>query len=111
MIDFAAKMRFITHTMRNTECTEAEAMADLPHESHFDVIEDNMEMLSRLRAELVAAYEKNRAAKVKTKIKCPCCDKSFIKKTYHNVFNSNKCKDRYWNTVDDERLARARLFS
>lgn len=63
-------------------------------------------------------YSQARSAKVNSTIKCPCCQKSIVKTTYHKVFCSNartkgrkNCKDRYWNTVDESRAKRARRFS
>ena len=39
---------------------------------------------------------------------CPACNTAFIKESYQQVFckstsNKTKCKDRYWNTVDENR--------
>lgn len=46
-------------------------------------------------------------AKAGDTISCPCCGKRFVKRTYQQVFCSNKgagnCKDRYWNDVDEKR--------
>lgn len=54
-------------------------------------------------------YDKARAAKVGTKILCPCCEVEMVKKTYHHVFCKEKlarcssCKDFYHNFVPSER--------
>jgi ssDNA-binding Zn-finger/Zn-ribbon topoisomerase 1 len=61
------------------------------------------------------AYNFARQAKTGTTIHCPTCGKRMKKKSYQHVFCSNKgrnnCKDRYWNTVDEVRAERARLYA
>lgn len=60
-------------------------------------------------------YHRNKDAKVRSTIRCPICEKRFRKRSYQHAFCSNKgggnCKDRYWNIVDPERLARAKQFA
>ena len=41
---------------------------------------------------------------------CPVCGAAFIKKTKAQAFHSIKCKDRYWNVVDEGRRFRASLI-
>lgn len=48
---------------------------------------------------------------------CPVCGKEFRKKTKHHTFCSNgrqkkggNCKDRYWNTVDEGRKERGKIY-
>lgn len=62
-------------------------------------------------------YARAKAARVGSMIACPTCGKEHLKTTYHKVFCSNgktkrggNCKDRYWNTVDEERSERAGWF-
>ena len=64
--------------------------------------------------DMVMAYDKAKAAKVGTMISCPSCGTIFKKRTYHQVFNSNKgrgnCKDRFWNIVPDDRRERTKRY-
>lgn len=63
-------------------------------------------------------YEIAKSAKVGTMIACPNCKTMHKKTTYHKIFCSNQrtkpgrrnCKDRYWNTTDENRRARAAEF-
>jgi hypothetical protein len=55
-------------------------------------------------------YNNAKSSKVGGKIKCAYCESTIIKKTYHHKFCNKRCKDRYWNTVDDERRSRAKYF-
>lgn len=41
--------------------------------------------------------------KVGDSFKCPVCGKNLIKKTYQHTFCGRKCKDKYWNTVDESK--------
>ena len=60
-------------------------------------------------------HSDNNAAKVGSRIHCANCGNVIIKKSYQSQFCSNKgrgnCKDRFWNTVDDERRERAGRYS
>jgi hypothetical protein len=69
--------------------------------------------LSTAKIELfLHRYAIAKAAKVKTIVHCPTCNKKHVKSTYHNIFCKNrKCKDTYWNTVDDARRDRAKAYS
>lgn len=53
-------------------------------------------------------YKVASKAEIGTTINCPTCNKELLKNTYNRIFNSTKCKNKYWNTVDDVRRARAR---
>ena len=81
---------------------------------HDEVEETEEERYDRLRMECEdhrrarrakgsKKYQAAKAAPVGSLIKCaaPGCGKKFIKKSYQQVFCSNKgrgnCKDRYWN--------------
>jgi len=62
-------------------------------------------------------YEKVKKAKTGSSVECPVCLKKMKKTTYNKVFCSNgrtkqggNCKERYWNSVDDKRRERAKLF-
>ena len=57
------------------------------------------------------AYKKAKDAKAGDNIICTVCGTKFTKKTYNQAFDKSKCKDRYWNIVDDKRLERAKQFS
>ena len=56
-------------------------------------------------------YEINKRKKVGDKMDCANCNKSVVKKAYQAKFCCVKCKDQYWNTVDDTRRERAKLFN
>lgn len=56
-------------------------------------------------------YDLNKKAKVGETICCPTCRKKFRKKSYQQAFDKTKCKDRYWNTTDPERLERAKQWN
>ena len=43
----------------------------------------------------------NKSAKVGEECKCPTCGKTFIKKSYQQVFCCNDCKVAFWNTKPD----------
>lgn len=66
---------------------------------------------------LMDQYEENKAAKIGSVITCPVCSKRFVKRTKDHTFCSNgrqkkggNCKDTYWNTVDEGRRERAKLY-
>lgn len=75
-----------------------------------------MNCISRVQA-YRTQYDINKNAKVGEKITCPVCKKKIIKSTYQQVFcigtgkRKHKCKDVYWNTVDDNRRMRASLYN
>lgn len=56
-------------------------------------------------------YGLNKSAKVGSLCQCPTCNKPFVKKSYQQAFDSTKCKDGYWNTVDLKRKSRAKIYS
>ena len=59
----------------------------------------------------LSRYAVAKAAKVKEVINCPTCNKRHLKTTYYNIFCKNrKCKDTYWNTVEDTRRERAKTY-
>ena len=63
------------------------------------------------RSQLVERYEAAKAVKVASQCLCPYCMTFFIKKVYQQAFCNRKCKDKYWNIVDDKRFARMKRFS
>ena len=52
-------------------------------------------------------YNINKAQEIGDFCYCPSCGEGFIKETYQQVFcrsfTSNICKDKYWNTVDENK--------
>ena len=42
-------------------------------------------------------YDTNKAARNGVELKCPSCEKTFIKKSYQQAFCCTQCKDDYWN--------------
>lgn len=61
--------------------------------------------------QLLSQYDKAKDAKVGEIIACACCGSKMVKKSYQQKFCSLKCKDKYWNTVDEKRRVRASNFS
>lgn len=71
---------------------------------------------------MVSRYTLAKNASVGSTITCPSCGVKFVKRSYQNTFcglrgkNSHKkqgrkCKDMYWNSVDDGRNLRAVTFN
>jgi len=60
-------------------------------------------------------YKDNASSPVRSTIRCACCNKRIIKKSYQTQFCGNKgkgnCKDRYWNNISDKRRHRAKMFA
>jgi len=79
------------------------------------------EALGKTIAEMRKRYNAATNAATGATIPCPNCNRLFVKARYNKVFcsnqrskgrrKSNNCKDRYWNTTDDHRRARASAFS
>lgn len=97
--------------------TEGQALTDWL--SAFDVDDDSKaeERESTIKA-YRTQYEANKNAKVGTEIICPVCRKKFIKNSYQQAFcvrkdkkQKHRCKDVYWNSVDDNRRFRAEIFN
>lgn len=67
--------------------------------------------------EMEARYAHATTAKVGAQIQCPTCGTHMTKRSYQHKFckgkgrNRYKCKDRYWDTVDDTRRERAKMWS
>jgi hypothetical protein len=66
--------------------------------------------------EMKKRYNEALLAKVGDNIACACCGMMVIKTTYHKKFCNNQkktkrgvnsCKDKYWNTVDENRRRRS----
>lgn len=55
-------------------------------------------------------YQKAQQAKVGETIECPTCMCKFTKKTYQQKFHKLRCKDKFWNSVDETRRERAKRF-
>ena len=71
----------------------------------FDV-DELLDEIKNKRVRLVKRYETNKESKVGTRIECPVCRKSFVKKSYQQAFDKTQCKDSYWNYVDHKRFIR-----
>lgn len=60
---------------------------------------------------MLSRYQDNKTSQVGTTIRCACCNRRILKKSYQTQFCSNKgrgnCKDTYWNNVSDKRRERA----
>ena len=56
-------------------------------------------------------YQDNKTSQLGTTIRCACCTKRILKKSYQTQFCSNKgqgnCKDTYWNNTSDKRRERS----
>lgn len=63
------------------------------------------------RSQLIERYNEAKAAKVGAQCLCPYCMTFFKKKVYQQAFCNSKCKDKYWNIVDDKRFTRMKIFS
>lgn len=63
------------------------------------------------RSQLVERYTEAKTAKVGNQCLCPYCLTTFKKKVYQQAFCNRKCKDKYWNLVDDKRFTRMQIFS
>ena len=104
--------------MKNKDhMSEAEALTDI-HEgfSAIDYLEDREEsQRQELITQMKERYNECKKAKIGSNIMCPTCGSTHTKTTYHKVFcrkgkRKNRCKDVYWNTVDERRFRRACLY-
>lgn len=61
------------------------------------------------KSKMQILYNKNKNQVVGDLCFCPSCGLEFIKETYQQVFcsssvnKSRKCKDLYWNTIDENK--------
>ncbi len=66
-----------------------------------------MKNLQLLKDKLNSVRDRNREAKVGESLVCPSCGTGFKKRSYQQVFckskTGTKCKDRFWNTVDESK--------
>lgn len=66
-------------------------------------------------AEMQSRYRDNQNSPVGATVRCACCNKRIIKKSYQTQFCSNKgkgnCKDTFWNNTVDKRRMRAQQFN
>lgn len=66
-------------------------------------------------SKLKEAYKMCKEAKVGETIVCPSCGTSHVKKSYQSVFckskKGTKCKDNYWNNVDENKRNNVSRFS
>jgi hypothetical protein len=95
--------------MAEWDGTEAECHSE--NVECFENEDGNFE-LSTARIDLFKSrYNRAKVEKVGHKINCPTCNKEHTKTTYHKIFCGNvRCKDEFWNTVDDKRRARAKEY-
>jgi protein-arginine kinase activator protein McsA len=84
------------------EGTEAEALSD-----YTEAMEEPFE--ERV-SDMIIAYGQSKQANVRTKVECPTCTKTFIKRYWQQAFCCTPCRDKYHNTVTEERRVRARHY-
>ena len=90
--------------------SEGQALSDyLEAMGAGEIVVDYTEKMAMLKR-----YKLNAQVKVGNKIKCACCGRTTLKKSYQSQFCSNKgprnCKDYFWNRVDRTRFNRALSF-
>lgn len=94
---------------------EVDRLADWMEDGDDDRVDVTEELVRKMRARFLLASTAN----VGDSIVCPTCGKTHIKTTYNKVFCSNgrtnkgraNCKDRYHNTVSEERRDRAVYYN
>lgn len=59
---------------------------------------------------MVKQYNLNKTKKVNEVIICHSCGKSIVKTTYNKSFCSTKCKDNYWNNIDDNKRRKKNAY-
>lgn len=95
--------------------SEGEYLSNMLDDGDYETAEEKAERrdreLDELKESYTDLYAKNKSAKVGAKCVCPVCRRSFVKRSYQQAFNSTKCKDQYWNTVNDDRRFRARIMT
>lgn len=96
-----------------TEADYLESQSDEGAADHLREIEQERYYKSLNNME--RRYYDNKRSEVGTTIRCACCGRRLLKKSYQTQFCSNKgksnCKDKYWNNVSDERRERSHRFS
>ena len=94
--------------------SEAEALSDILESGDLYSFD---EMISDRNNLLKARYKRAKDKKVNEKFNCAYCDKENTKKQYSQAFCSpikinnkkvSKCKDKYWNTIDENRWRNSR---
>jgi len=64
---------------------------------------------------LIEARNKCQEAKIGDNIICPSCETTHLKKSYQSVFckskGKTKCKDNFWNNVDENKRKNVSRFS
>lgn len=98
-------------------CTESEALQDWHAGDEADDWcreQDEQDYLDHVEG-MKARYRDNKRSEVGATIRCACCKKRIVKKSYQTQFCSNKgkgnCKDAYWNNTSDKRRFRAQCFT
>lgn len=63
--------------------------------------------MNKSKKTLIAKYDACKSAKIGSSIVCPSCNTTHIKTAYNTVFckskGGTKCKDNYWNNVDESK--------
>jgi len=93
-------------------------MSDEGH-GGLDGIEEAYEVSEFEQQEIVntmlASYDLAKRTAVGAQVTCPVCLKPFVKMTKGQAFCRHRgpgnCKDRFWNTVNDERRERAVIMN
>ena len=86
-------------------------MWDPSHLEVNELLKDDRSQLQFIKETWLKRYNLAKKAKVGDSIQCPTCSKKIMKKSYQHKFCNSKHKDKFWNTVYDERRERAKLFN
>lgn len=91
--------------------SEGQALDDL---SDYNGIGDVCERTEPISVDS-SQYSFNKKSKVGVEIHCPTCGRAFVKKSYQQVFCTNKgvnnCKDGYHNRATESRRERAKFYN
>ena len=95
--------------------TEAQALSEIYDDERQDDFDEFYKQLGKTVSKYKARYLFAKQAKVRDKIPCPVCGRVTVKTSYQMAFCSNagrgNCKDKYWNTVDDQRRKRSYKYA
>lgn len=73
----------------------------------YDHYEERDGALAQTIATYRQRYDKARIAKIGEEMQCTVCGARMVKRSWQHKFCHTRHKDKYWNTVDDSRRARA----
>ena len=104
-------MALIVKTVLIEEIKFIIKMADINEMSECDYLEsqyfeDVVIDVNAYTNQLKTNYNFNNKAKVGQKLICPICGREFKKKVPQQAFCFTKCKDKFWNFVDQKRFMR-----